>query len=137
MSRDTIGDFLTVIRNGVMVSKPYVLFPYSNLALQIAELLKSEGFVRDTVVEVREGVEAIGRPARMIKIVLKYVERESVIHEIKRVSTPGRRLYAGSDELKPVIGGLGVTILTTNRGVVTNKTAKKLNVGGEVICTVW
>lgn len=137
MSRDTIGDFLTVIRNGVMVSKPYVVFPYSNLAAQIADLLKTEGFVRDVVIVEPAADAARQQPFRQIKVILKYVERESVIHEIKRVSTPGRRLYAGATELKPVIGGLGITILTTNRGVMTNKTAKKMNVGGEVICTVW
>ncbi|HLB41127.1 MAG TPA: 30S ribosomal protein S8 [Candidatus Babeliales bacterium] len=135
MSRDTIGDFLTVIRNGVLVSKPYVIFPYSYLAAQIADLLKAEGFVREVIVE--ETVSVRGRPLKQLKVILKYVERESVIHELKRVSTPGRRLYAGATALKPVIGGLGVTILTTSQGVMTNKTAKRLNVGGEVICTVW
>ncbi|HLB93752.1 MAG TPA: 30S ribosomal protein S8 [Candidatus Babeliales bacterium] len=137
MSRDTIGDFLTVIRNGVMVSKPSVTFPYSNLCYQIAEILKSEGFIRNVTIESNTDSEVKKYPLKRLKIVLKYVDRESVIHEITRKSTPGRRLYMGANDLKPVIGGLGITILTTNQGVIANKKAKSLKVGGEVICTVW
>ncbi len=127
---DTIGNFLTVIRNGVLVSKPFVVTPYSRMNKGIAELLLKEGFIR-SVQEVEEGDK------KRLKIALKYMNGESVIHELKRVSKLSRRHYASVGEIKPVIGGLGISILTTNRGVITQKDAKKLGVGGEVICTVW
>jgi small subunit ribosomal protein S8 len=131
MSIDTIGDFLTVIRNGVMASKRAVNSPFSNLKYQIAQILKEEGFIKDIEVKDDNGNK------KEIKILLKYVDGESAIHEITRVSTPGRRMYESVANLKPVIGGLGIAILTTNRGVITNKKARQLAVGGEVICTVW
>jgi small subunit ribosomal protein S8 len=126
MSIDTVGDFLTIIRNGLMVSKPSVQVPFSKLKHQIALLLKEEGFIRDVVVEDRH-----------MNVLLKYVGGESVIHEINRISTPGKRLYKGGKSIKPVIGGLGISIVTTSKGIITDKKAKALNVGGEVICTVW
>ncbi|MBA3954553.1 30S ribosomal protein S8 [Candidatus Dependentiae bacterium] len=131
MSVDTIGDFLTIIRNGVLASKREVVAPYSNLKYEIAQILKAEGFVRDALVQ--EGDDS----HKQIKLSLKYVDGESAIHEIKRISTPGRRNYKGVASVNPVIGGLGITILTTNRGVITNKKARQLSVGGEVLCTVW
>ena len=131
MSVDTIGDFLTIIRNGVMACKPYVYAPYSNLKHEIALLLKQEGFVRDV------SVEGDTVSSKRIKIVLKYVPGESVIHDIVRISKPCRRVYEGCANLKNVIGGLGISIMTTNRGVMTNKQARELSLGGEVICTVW
>lgn len=131
MSKDMIGDFLTVIRNGIMASKPSVHVPYSKLKHQIADLLKEEGFVRDAV------VEGDSVATRRIKVMLKYVDGESVIHEIDRKSTPGLRKYTGSRTIKPVIGGLGISVLTTSKGIMTNKKAKALGVGGELICTVW
>ena len=130
MSIDTIGDFLTIIRNGIMRSKFTVEIPYSNLRLELSKILKEEGFINDFVIE-GDSLK------RKLKIYLRYVDGESAIHEIKRESTPGRRLYARVNELKPVIGGLGVAILTTNRGIMTNKKAKSLQVGGELLCTVW
>lgn len=131
MSVDTIGNFLTIIRNGIMASKHAVFIPYSTLKLSVANILLQEGFVKEcSVVDVET-------TKKSIKVVLKYVDGESVIHELKRVSKPGRRCYAGINEVKPVIGGLGISVLSTNRGVITNKEAKNLGVGGEVICTVW
>lgn len=132
MSKDMIADFLTVIRNGIMASKLHVLAPYSNMRQAIANLLKEEGFIRDVVVQQDD---ESGR--KQIKIMLKYVKGESVIHEISRISKPSRRCYAGAKNIKPVIGGLGVSIVTTSNGVITHKKAKKMGVGGEVICTVW
>lgn len=131
MSRDTIGDFLTIIRNGVMASKRFVECPYSRMMFQLATLLTQEGFIR--------GVDIIAddNGRKRLKLVLKYVDGESVIHEIKRYSRPGRRAYAGSASIKPVIGGLGVSLLTTNKGVMTHKQAKEFGIGGEIICTVW
>jgi small subunit ribosomal protein S8 len=130
MSMDTIGNFLTIIRNGVHVSKPFVVVPHSRMNKAIADILLKEGFIR-SVQDIEEGGK------KVLKIVLKYVGGESAIHELKRVSKLSRRHYAGVGAVKPVIGGLGVSILTTNRGVITQKEAKKLGVGGEVICTVW
>lgn len=130
MSIDFIGDFLTVIRNGVLLSKPVVRAPHSNMRFAVATILKDEGFVRDVVVEEIEA-------RKYIKVLLKYVEGESVIHEIKRMSTPGSRKYVKKDAIKPVIGGLGISILTTGRGIVSHKKAKEYGVGDEIICTVW
>lgn len=131
MSIDTIGDFLTVIRNGVLAVKREISVPYSRMKHQIADLLKSEGFIKDVVIETDKNDH------KQLKVLLKYTEGESVIHEITRISTPGLRRYEGADSIKPVIGGLGISILTTNRGLMTNKKARALGVGGEVICTVW
>lgn len=131
MSVDAIGDFLTVIRNGIMASKPFVVAPYSKIRAEIAHILKDEGFIKDVYVVDQDDVK------KSLKVMLKYVNSESVIHEITRRSRPGLRLYKGVDSVKPVIGGLGISILTTNRGVITHKKAKELGVGGEVLCTVW
>jgi small subunit ribosomal protein S8 len=132
MSIDSIADFITIIRNGVMVSKSFVTAPYSKMRYSIAQILKDEGFITDFVV-----LNADSEAKKQLKVVLKYVDGESVIHEIQRVSKPGRRVYAGSQAIKPVIGKLGISILTTNRGIIANQKAKKLSVGGEIICTVW
>jgi len=131
MSIDTIGDFLTVVRNGLMVSKTFVVAPYSKLKFEIAKILKEEGFIKDCIILEDDPSK------KAIKVFLKYVNNESVIHEIIRASKPGRRYYTGATKIKPVIGGLGLSILSTNRGIISNKKAKELNVGGEVICTVW
>lgn len=135
MSIDTIGDFLTIIRNGVMRSKPSVVAFYSREREAIARILKEEGFIRDYALLDDKGKKSI-------KIILKYVGNESVIHALERVSKPGRRQYAGvrrigGRRVKPVADGLGIAILTTNQGVISGKRAKELGVGGEIICTVW
>ena len=96
----------------------------------IADILKAEGFIKDITVLDEDG-------SKQLKIALKYFDGESVIHDLKRVSKLSRRSYKGVDEIKPVIGRLGLSILTTDRGVISHKEAKKLGVGGEVICTVW
>ena len=132
MSVDSIADFLTIIRNGVMVSKTFVTAPYSKMRHSIAQILKDEGFITDFVV-----MNTDSDAKKTLKVVLKYVDGEAVIHEIQRISKPGRRVYANSKEIKPVIGQLGISILTTSRGVIANQKAKKLSLGGEVICTVW
>lgn len=132
MSIDAVGNFLTIIRNGLMVSRPFIVTPLSKLNVSIAQILKDEGFIRNFVVEKNED-----NSRAFIKIFLKYVQGESVIHEITRMSTPSRRKYVGSKNIKPVIGGLGVSILTTNKGILTNRKAQELKVGGEVLCTVW
>lgn len=131
MSVDSIGDFLTIIRNAIMVSKPFVIASHSKMKFSVAQILKKEGFVQDVIILNSDC------PKKKLKIFLKYVNGESVIHEIKRVSKLGRRFYAGADNIKPTIGGLGLSIVTTDRGVISHKKAKQLNIGGEVICTVW
>lgn len=130
MSKDVIGDFLTSIRNGLMVGKSFVVCPHSKLKEDVAHILQEEGFIRNFTVE-GDSIK------KSIKVFLKYVDNESVIHEIVRVSTPGRRCYTAANNLQPVIGGLGISILSTNKGVITNKQAKDLSVGGEILCTVW
>jgi small subunit ribosomal protein S8 len=132
MSIDILGNFLTIIRNGIARSKPAVTLPYSKLKYDLALLLQEEGFIIG--VEVANENDIVNK---QLKIFLKYVNNESVIHEITRVSKPSRRIYAGVGHMKPVIGGLGVSVLTTNKGLLTDKTAKKMRVGGEIICTVW
>ncbi len=131
MSVDSIGDFLTVIRNATMISKPVVVVPYSKMKFSIAQILKEEGFIKDVVVLDDDSFK------KKLKLFLKYVNGESVIHEIKRVSKLGRRFYTGVKGIKPVIGGLGLSIINTNRGVISHQKAKQLNVGGEIICTIW
>lgn len=132
MSIDAIGNFLTIIRNGLMNSSPFVVVPYSKMRNEITQILKEEGFIKNFVVQNENELTQ-----KNIKIFLKYVDGESAIHEITRMSRPGRRMYSGIKNVKPVIGGLGVSILTTNQGVVTNKKAKELKLGGEILCTIW
>src|SRR5580704_6513080 len=127
---DSIANFLTRIRNGAMVNKPSVTAPHSTQIAAIADILLQEGFIKNVQVAQHEGFP-------VLKVVLKYVDGESVIHEIERQSKPSRRLYTGVDSIEPVIGGLGLSILSTNKGIISHKQAKKLRVGGEVMCTVW
>ena len=131
MSVDAIGNFLTIIRNGITVGKREVTAPYSRLKHDIARVLLNEGFITSI-----DDVE-LGNNKKNLVVGLKYVNGESVIHEIDRVSTPGLRQYKGHTAVKPVIGNLGISILTTSKGVITNKKARALGVGGEILCTVW
>jgi len=127
---DSIANFLTIIRNGTLASKPFIIAPHSIQAAAIADILLHEGFIKSVQEVEDEGHKAL-------KVTLKYVDGESVIHEIERQSKPSRRLYTAVDSIRPVIGGLGVSILSTNKGIISHKQAKKLRVGGEVMCTVW
>jgi len=130
MMTDPIADMLTRIRNSVRVERPYVDVPASGVKKGIADVLKREGFIWDWK-EVEE------EPVTQIRIELKYGPNgERVIQTIKRLSKPGRRLYAGSRELKPVLGGLGIRIISTSKGVISDREARRDNVGGEVICEV-
>jgi len=130
MMTDPIADMLTRIRNSVRVERPFVDIPASGVKKGIADVLKREGFIWDWK-EVEE------QPVAQIRIELKYGPNgERVIQSIKRLSKPGRRLYAGSRELKPVLGGLGIRIISTSKGVISDREARRDNVGGEVICEV-
>ncbi len=131
MSIDIIGNFLTSVRNGLSVRKRTVTVPMSKLKEGVASILKAEGYLKDFRVETDEN----DKPA--LTLVLKYVKGESVIHEINRVSKPSCRRYAGHKKLKPVVGGLGISILSTSSGIMTDRQARKLGVGGEVLCNVW
>ena len=128
---DPVADYLTRIRNGQGRLKDYVDIPCSNLKKRISYILKEEHFVRDFI-EIKDNKQNI------LRVFLKYdFENEPVIHGIKRISKPGCRIYASSDKLPRVLNGLGISILTTSKGVISNKKAKQLNVGGEVLCYVW
>ena len=130
MSIDTIGDFLTVIRNALMVSKRSISAPFSGMKLGIAKVLKDEGYIKDYQ-------QADGENDKPCLVVyLKYVKGMSVIRGIKRISTPGRREYLRTKKMRGVDGGLGIAILSTNKGIITDLQARKLAVGGEVICHV-
>lgn len=130
MSIDTIGNFLTVIRNGLMVKRRTVSLQHSNMREAIAQVLKSEGFIRDYKKTLEDN-------KAVLTVVLKYVDGEAAINEITRISTPSRRCYERANNMTEVIGGLGVSILTTSKGVMTDKQATQQGVGGEVICHVW
>ena len=131
MSIDVVGDFLTVIRNALMVYKRSVVVPSSNFKVSIAQVLKDEGFIRDFVIEDGENEKSL------LKIFLKYVDGNSVINEITRISTPGRRHYEDSKNIKKVVGGLGVSIVSTSNGIMPDRQARKMGIGGEVVCHVW
>jgi small subunit ribosomal protein S8 len=131
MSRtDLVGDAFTVIRNGVKVKKESVLIPYSKLLLNICELLKKEGYI-ENFKEVEVGTY------KQIKVYLKYEGKKSALNQIKRVSKPGRRIYLKRKEIKPVLSGYGLAIVSTSLGVLTGKEAREKGVGGEIIGMVW
>lgn len=131
MHTDPIADYLTRIRNGIMAGHEAVVIPASSLKERLTAILKQEGYIHSF-----RSVEHEGRD--YIVVNLKWVrEKENVIHGIKRISRPGLRVYVAVKEIPEVNGGLGIAILTTPQGVMTGKDAKKQNVGGEVVATVW
>ncbi len=128
---DPIGDMLTRIRNASSARHEKVLVPKSGLKIRIAEVLKEEGFIKDFVVH-QDGVQGA------ITILLKYSgDREPAISDIKRVSKPGLRRYVANDAIPRVLNGMGIAILSTSKGVLVDREARKQKVGGELICTVW
>jgi small subunit ribosomal protein S8 len=134
---DPIADMLTRIRNAVQAKRARVDIPASRLKTEIARILQDEGYVQGfkVVEEVAEGGQS---PQKFVRIFLKYGPRgERVITGIERVSRPGRRVYFGHDEVPPVLAGLGISILTTSRGLMTGRQASRAGVGGEVLCNVW
>ena len=132
MLTDPVADMLTRIRNANKALHDRVEMPNSRLKEEIARILKEEGYVRDYRVEERE------LPYKVLVIDLKYGRsRERVLTGLKRISKPGRRIYAGKDRLPRVLGGMGTAILSTSRGVITSRTAEREGIGGEVICFVW
>lgn len=128
--QDTLADMFTRIRNAQMAAKPSVAMPSSKMKVSVAKVLEDEGFISGFAVSSDDA-----KPS--LSIELKYFEGKPVIEEIKRVSRPGLRLYKGKDELPKVRGGLGVSIVSTSKGVMTDKAAQAAGVGGEIICTVF
>jgi len=135
---DPIADMLTRLRNAVTAKHTRVDMPASKLKAEIARILQDEGYIQGFRV-VEESAEKAGRqPRQVIRMFLKYGPHgEKVISGIERISRPGRRVYLGVEEVPVVLGGLGTSILTTSRGVMTGRAARKAGVGGEVLCNVW
>ncbi len=128
---DPIADMLTRVRNAIRANKETVEIPSSNMKKAIADIMLSEGYVSDVKV-AEDGYNG------KILITLKYIgKKRNVINGLKRVSKPGLRTYAGVEDMPKVMDGLGVAILSTNKGIMTDKQAKAANVGGEVLCYIW
>ncbi|BCG48441.1 16S ribosomal protein S8p [Citrifermentans bremense] len=128
---DPVTDMLTRIRNAGMAKHQKVDIPSSNLKVSLATVLRAEGFIKNfkVIADNKQGI---------LRVYLKFIdEKEPVINEIKRISKPGGRVYVNSDKIKQVKNGLGVAILSTSKGLVTDKTAREMGIGGEVLCTVW
>jgi small subunit ribosomal protein S8 len=131
MLTDPIADMLTRIRNAVRVEKPSVEMPASKVKRGLAEVLKREGYIWDWQ-------EVESDPAINLRLDLKYGPNgERVIRNIKRVSKPGSRVYRKARDLRPILGGLGISIVSTSRGVVSDREARQRNLGGEVLCEIW
>jgi small subunit ribosomal protein S8 len=128
---DPISDFLTRLRNALGARRETVDIPSSKLKVEIARIMKEEGFI-DNFKVMEDKTQGL------LRLYLKYgPENENIINGLKRVSRPGRRVYVGGDEIPNVMGGYGVNIISTSKGIITGKDAKRQNVGGEIICEVW
>lgn len=128
---DPIADMLTRIRNANKAGKEYADIPSSKVKVEIARVLKEQGFI-DTYKVVGDQLKS------QLRVYLKYGPKEErVIDTIKRISSPGRRMYASRDELPSVLGGMGISIVSTPKGIMTGLSAKKMGIGGEVLCEIW
>lgn len=133
MLTDPIADMLTRIRNAVRVERSAVQMPVSKVKRGVAEVLKREGYIWDWTEE-----EVEGQPVAQLRLDLKYGPNgERVIQTIRRVSKPGRRVYQQAKGLRPVLNGLGISIVSTSRGVLSDREARQKNLGGEVLCELW
>lgn len=131
MMTDPIADMLTRIRNAVRVERPHVDMPVSKVKKGVAEVLKREGYIWDFK-------EVDSQPVNQLRIELKYGPNgERVIRHVKRVSKPGRRVYGRAAELRPILNGLGISIISTSRGVISDREARQRNLGGEILCELW
>ncbi|MEM6682296.1 MAG: 30S ribosomal protein S8 [Pseudomonadota bacterium] len=128
---DPLGDMLTRIRNGQRARKESILSPSSNLRVRVLDVLQREGFIRGYNVEEQQNNH------REVRIELKYHEGDPVIRDIARVSKPGRRVYSGVSDLPRILNGLGISIVSTPKGVLSDAEAREKHVGGEVLCTVY
>lgn len=130
MMTDPIADMLTRLRNAAAIRKEEVVLPHSRMKYEIAKILEKEGFV--------SGVEKVdGKPAPQLKVALKYDKDGSAFRHVQRVSKPGRRVYAAKTELPKVLNDLGIAIVSTSAGMMTNKEARKRGLGGEVVCEIY
>jgi small subunit ribosomal protein S8 len=148
MMTDPLADMLTRIRNAVRIEKPAVEMPASGLKARLAQVLKDEGYILDFQVGkyqageggetfVADGVE-LSEAKAVLRVYLKYgPEGERVIRKVERVSKPGLRRYAGYKDLKPVLDGLGISVVSTSRGLMSDRKARAEKIGGEVLCNVW
>lgn len=131
MLTDPIADMLTRVRNAILVKMEKVDIPASKLKVEIAKILKEEGFIKSYKI-IKD------RKQGMLKVALKYTaDGESLLTGLKRISKPGRRVYVGKDKIPTVMAGVGIAILSTPRGVLTDKSSKREGVGGEVLCHIW
>ena len=130
MSIDVVADFLTIIRNGIIAGKRKVLVPHSVFKEKVLVVLKEEGYLSDFVSKEIKN-------KRYFEVSLKYYRGESVIHEIKRISKSSRRVYEKTKNITSVIGGLGVSVLSTSFGIMTDRQARQKGIGGEIVCHVW
>lgn len=131
MMTDPIADMLTRIRNAVRVERPHVDMPLSKVKRGVADVLKREGYIWDWK-------EMESAPVSHLRIELKYGPNgERVIRHLKRVSKPGRRVYSGARSLRPVLNGLGIAVISTSRGVISDREARQRKLGGEVLCELW
>jgi small subunit ribosomal protein S8 len=148
MMTDTLADMLTRIRNANRIERPAVDMPASRLKVSVAQVLKDEGFIHDyqvgKVAADEQGQmsfhpeQDMGQPKVVLRVFLKYgPEGERVIRHIDRASRPGRRLYRRAADLRPVLDGLGISIISTSRGVMSDRRARTQRLGGELLCTVW
>ncbi len=127
---DPIADMLTRIRNANQMKKDSVSMPASKLKQQVLDLLREEGYIANVVV-------VKGEPVNELKVTLKYMQNERVIKGLKRISKPGLRVYAQSGDIPKVLNGLGIAIISTSKGLMTDREARKQNVGGEILAYVW
>lgn len=130
MVSDPIADMLTRIRNAITIRSEKVDIPASRMKLEVVKILKEEGFIRAYKIlkDEKQGI---------LRVALKYIDGGGVISGLKRVSKPGRRVYAGSKEIPRVMGGVGIAILTTSKGVLSDSTCRREGLGGEVLCYIW
>lgn len=131
---DPIADMLTRIRNASAVKKKQVYIPFSKIKLEIVKILKAEGFIAGFE-EIKPG--SSDQKFGGIEVALKYEDGKSVITDIKKISKPGRRIYATSDNLPNVLNNIGIAIVSTSQGIMTNKKARKMGLGGEIICEIY
>ncbi len=129
MYTDPIADMLTRIRNAVRAKKHETVMPHSKLKESLAKLLLAEGFIA--------GVQTVGETHKLLQVNLKYSDGSSVITDLQRVSKPGQRMYMGADRIPRAVSGFGITVVSTSKGLMTDRQARKQHMGGEVICQVW
>ncbi len=127
---DPIADMIIRIKNALMAGHDRVVVPHSKIKESLAQILKAEGYIKDVVVEPT-------KPQATIIVELKYVGEQPAITDVKRLSRPGRRLYAGAKDLPRVLNGYGITVVSTSKGILTDAQARKENAGGELLCQIW